>query len=262
MAGAKRSRRARKRARRASDDAIPEPALNVVDAFVSKNEAPHRLLPVITRICGENPSGFTTLWLFPQTRVLGAVGVLAPVVFLPRAFVFTAAFFKAGCFFANFFFGVTLFLARFFLTVFFSGVPFFPADTFGFLSFLLVFFLAIRAVYHRHMHAHETELDALRGNQAGDDGPRTTRIELRCRDPPVLLARLKHSSAASVCLKGNTICEARLSSGSPESSEIIFDACSACRVRALTLQASAQPRRVCLPPSGADSQQDLWRLRR
>jgi hypothetical protein len=25
-----------------SDDAIPEPALNVVDAFVSKNEAPHR----------------------------------------------------------------------------------------------------------------------------------------------------------------------------------------------------------------------------
>jgi hypothetical protein len=40
-----------------SDDAIPEPALNVVDAFVSKNEAPHRLLPVIIRICGENPSG-------------------------------------------------------------------------------------------------------------------------------------------------------------------------------------------------------------
>jgi CheY-like chemotaxis protein len=30
-----------------SDDAIPEPALNVVDAFVSKNEAPRRLLPVI-----------------------------------------------------------------------------------------------------------------------------------------------------------------------------------------------------------------------
>jgi hypothetical protein len=24
--------------------------------------------------------------------------------------------------------------------------------------------LAIRAVYHRHMRAHETELDALRGN--------------------------------------------------------------------------------------------------
>jgi CheY-like chemotaxis protein len=41
-----------------SDDAIPEPALNVVDAFVSKNEAFHRLLPVITRICGENPFGF------------------------------------------------------------------------------------------------------------------------------------------------------------------------------------------------------------
>jgi CheY-like chemotaxis protein len=36
-----------------SDDAIPEPALSVVDAFVSKNEAPHRLLPLIKRICGE-----------------------------------------------------------------------------------------------------------------------------------------------------------------------------------------------------------------
>src|ERR1022692_4355268 len=41
-----------------SDDAIPEPVLNVVDAFISKNEASRRLLPVITRICGENPSGF------------------------------------------------------------------------------------------------------------------------------------------------------------------------------------------------------------
>ena len=40
-----------------SDDAIPEDAMNVVDAFVSKNEAPSRLLPVITRICGENPPG-------------------------------------------------------------------------------------------------------------------------------------------------------------------------------------------------------------
>ena len=41
-----------------SDDAIPESALNVVDAFVSKNEAPRRLLPVITRICGDSPSGY------------------------------------------------------------------------------------------------------------------------------------------------------------------------------------------------------------
>jgi CheY-like chemotaxis protein len=41
-----------------SDDEIPEPALNFVDAFVSKNERPSRLLPVITRICGENSSGF------------------------------------------------------------------------------------------------------------------------------------------------------------------------------------------------------------
>ena len=37
-----------------SDDEIPEYVLNTVDAFVSKNEAPGRLLPVITRICGEN----------------------------------------------------------------------------------------------------------------------------------------------------------------------------------------------------------------
>jgi DNA-binding NarL/FixJ family response regulator len=40
-----------------SDDEIPEQALNVVKAFVSKNEASRRLLPVISRICGENPSG-------------------------------------------------------------------------------------------------------------------------------------------------------------------------------------------------------------
>jgi CheY-like chemotaxis protein len=41
-----------------SDDQIAECALKVVDAFVSKNEASSRLLPVITRICGENPPGF------------------------------------------------------------------------------------------------------------------------------------------------------------------------------------------------------------
>lgn len=41
-----------------SDDGIAEHALKVVDAFVSKNETPSRLLPVITRICGENPPGF------------------------------------------------------------------------------------------------------------------------------------------------------------------------------------------------------------
>jgi two-component system, OmpR family, copper resistance phosphate regulon response regulator CusR len=39
-----------------SDDEIPEPALNVVDAFVSKNDAYSRLLPVISQICNENPS--------------------------------------------------------------------------------------------------------------------------------------------------------------------------------------------------------------
>ena len=41
-----------------SDEEIPEHALKVVDAFVSKNEAPSRLLPVIARICDGRPSGF------------------------------------------------------------------------------------------------------------------------------------------------------------------------------------------------------------
>ena len=34
-----------------SDDEIPEYALQMVDAFVPKNEAPSRLLPVIARMC-------------------------------------------------------------------------------------------------------------------------------------------------------------------------------------------------------------------
>jgi len=46
-----------------SDEEIPEDTLKVVDAFVSKNDAPGRLLPVITRICGEDPAGF------PGTRI-------------------------------------------------------------------------------------------------------------------------------------------------------------------------------------------------
>ncbi len=41
-----------------SDDEISEDALNVVDAFVSKDEAPRRLLPVLLGICGESASGF------------------------------------------------------------------------------------------------------------------------------------------------------------------------------------------------------------
>jgi DNA-binding NtrC family response regulator len=41
-----------------SEDDIPEHVLQVVDAFVPKNEAHSRLLPVITRMCGESPSGF------------------------------------------------------------------------------------------------------------------------------------------------------------------------------------------------------------
>jgi CheY-like chemotaxis protein len=41
-----------------SDIEISEDALNVVDAFVSKDEAPQRLLPVIVGICGESVAGF------------------------------------------------------------------------------------------------------------------------------------------------------------------------------------------------------------
>jgi DNA-binding response OmpR family regulator len=40
-----------------SDEEIPDHALNVIDAFVSKDEAPSRLLPVITRIFDENLGG-------------------------------------------------------------------------------------------------------------------------------------------------------------------------------------------------------------
>jgi|SRR5450631_2321869 CheY-like chemotaxis protein len=39
-----------------SDEEISEQVLKVVDAFVSKDEAPIRLLPVISQICGEDPS--------------------------------------------------------------------------------------------------------------------------------------------------------------------------------------------------------------
>ena len=41
-----------------SDEAIAEQALQVVDAFVSKDEAPRRLVPVINMICGDNPPDF------------------------------------------------------------------------------------------------------------------------------------------------------------------------------------------------------------
>lgn len=39
-----------------SDDAIPEQVLKAVDAFVSKYDTSSSLLPVIARICGEDPS--------------------------------------------------------------------------------------------------------------------------------------------------------------------------------------------------------------
>src|SRR5258708_37419765 len=99
-------------------------------------------------------------WHPRRTGVVTAMGGRALVVSSPTAFVFSAAFFKAGFFFASFLFGVPCCLARSFVTVFFSGFPFFPADPSCLVRFLLVLFLAIRAVYHRHMLAHETELDA------------------------------------------------------------------------------------------------------
>ena len=40
-----------------SDDEISENALKVIDAFVPKGEAARQLVPVITRICGNDPPG-------------------------------------------------------------------------------------------------------------------------------------------------------------------------------------------------------------
>jgi len=40
-------------------------ALKAVDAFVFKNDAPVRLLPVITRVCGEIPSEFERSRIIP-----------------------------------------------------------------------------------------------------------------------------------------------------------------------------------------------------
>jgi|ERR1022692_2693201 len=45
-------------------------------------------------------------------------------------------------------------------------------------------------------------------------------------------------------------------------SEITCDVCSACRVRASTLQVSAQPLLICLPLSGVGSRQDPEQLPR
>ena len=41
-----------------SDVEISGHALQAVDAFISKDEAPWRLLPMISQICGEDPSAF------------------------------------------------------------------------------------------------------------------------------------------------------------------------------------------------------------
>jgi len=42
-----------------SDAEISEDVLNVVDAFIPKDEAASRLLPILTKICGESSSGFS-----------------------------------------------------------------------------------------------------------------------------------------------------------------------------------------------------------
>lgn len=43
-----------------SDVEIPEQALKAVDAFISKDEAPQHLLPMINLVCGEDAPGFPT----------------------------------------------------------------------------------------------------------------------------------------------------------------------------------------------------------
>jgi CheY-like chemotaxis protein len=49
-----------------SDDAIPKHALSAVDAFVSKDDASSRLLPVIAQICG---GGNAPGYIGPNSRV-------------------------------------------------------------------------------------------------------------------------------------------------------------------------------------------------
>src|SRR5208282_1861760 len=58
--------------------------------------------------------------------------------------------------------------------------------------------------------------------------------------------------ARSIMIHGPESCSYKSISGAQHRSETIFGfgACSACRVRASTLQASVRPRRACLPPSG------------
>jgi DNA-binding NtrC family response regulator len=51
-----------------SDEWIPEHTLNMVDAFVSKNEAHSSLVPAITRICGENPPNFSVPQLATEEK--------------------------------------------------------------------------------------------------------------------------------------------------------------------------------------------------
>ena len=72
---------------------------------------------------------------------------------MPGAFVFTTALCNEGRFLANFFFGDAFFLASFFLTGL-TGLTFF-AEVFrsALRFFFSFFFMAIGAVYHRHIPA-------------------------------------------------------------------------------------------------------------
>jgi hypothetical protein len=81
----------------------------------------------------------------------------------------------------------------------------------------------------------------------------------RARSLPIVSELTTHAELSSTFPNTDT-CERR--SRAARLSEIIFDACSACLVCASALQASAQPRRACLPLSGAGSRQELWRLPR
>ena len=56
--------------------------------------------------------------------------------------------------------------------------------------------------------------------------------------------------------------DGRVADGLKPGGKITFGGDSARRVCALTVRASVQPRRACLPPSAVDSRQGLWRLPR
>lgn len=100
---------------------------------------------------------------------------------------------------------------------------------------------------------------------AHPDRARMTATRMQC---PSAEESTTHRSAAcwQVVWKASASVADRLAATSGSRAqhcgEIIFDGCSVCRARASALQASAQPRRACLPPSGSGSRQGLWWLPR